>query len=160
MFDQQAQATIPHVMRSKLRPIRAPRATLSVTRTVRTSSADRPVMFFHFAFSRGDRQFDRNGCIFLREGRGSLAKGSRPSFFRARGNRPPKKVGGVRERIYRGGVNGGIRGGVPLGQIKEDSGGVFRSVKVRRRICLRGNVLAKTTPSGAKYQSSLRHRPY
>ena len=132
MPDQQSQATPPHVMRPKLFQIRAPRARLAVTRTIRPSSADRLVVFVHFAFSRGDRKFDRNGCIFLREGRGSLAKGSRPSFFRACRNRPPK-MGGVRERIYRGGVNGGIRGGVPLGQIKQDSGGVFRSVKVRRR---------------------------
>ena len=48
------------------------------------------------------------------------------------GSARPKKKGGVREQIYRGGLDGVMRG-VPPGQINQDSGGVFRSVKIRRR---------------------------
>ena len=61
MLDQQPQAPTPQFMRGEPSRFVATRARLSVTRTIRTPSADRPVMFFDFAYSRRGRQFDRNG---------------------------------------------------------------------------------------------------
>ena len=61
MFDQQSQAAKSYVMRSEPLPIGATRARRSVTGTNRTRLADRAIVFFDFAYSRGDRQFDRNG---------------------------------------------------------------------------------------------------
>lgn len=44
-----------------------------------------------------------------------------------------RKWGGVLDRIYPGGVSGGIRGEVPSGQSNQDFGGLFRSRNLGRR---------------------------
>lgn len=135
MFDQQSQSTTPHIMRTEPLEIRAPRARLSVTRTNRTLSAHGLVVCFHFAFSRRDRQFDRNGWIFLfGEGRRSAAKAVSLLLFSC-ASAPPgtkKKGRGSRDNLPGRGKRRDT-GRVSPGQINQDSGGIFRSVKVRRR---------------------------
>ena len=55
------EAALMRFVRGESSRLVATRAKLPITPTIRTRSADRPVMFFHFAYSGRSRRFDRNG---------------------------------------------------------------------------------------------------
>ena len=103
-----------HVMRRKSVTGLATRAQLNVTRTICPRALDTPVVLSHLGFSFRVRQADaHHQTSYCLGGVSAVHKTElAPLFLRAPAD--AKKRGGVQERLYTGGVIGGVQPGLLL----------------------------------------------